>query len=76
MKKLLAILLIVLCVSCERKMYRYTVNITYQNGEKEIVEYEHCNCSEPRLDDGCIFTGFNQLRCGVRNFNYTKTEVK
>lgn len=65
---------IFLLISCEpNKPIRYTVKVTYSNGQEDILIVEAWQERSIRLNStGCIETGTHVWACGVRNFKILK----
>lgn len=73
MKKLLIVLLFTFLSSCNSfNTYRYEVEITYFNGEKESMIVT--DSPKLKLDHGDLKSGYKTMRSNVRKFKIIKEE--
>ena len=58
--------LFILFMSCDLEQTQYKIEVTYENGDKEII-----NCSSvpyPWMDEGCVVCNHREIACDVRTY--------
>ena len=85
MKKLiLPLLILTIFSSCECNTFKYDIQVSYTNGEKDTITVTGSNCNDNNLflNNGCIYKRYLTGRyeanyqgcvvCGVRSFHKLK----
>lgn len=73
MKKIIFILLLLGLTSCNNSTEKYTLEVTYFNGDRDTLVYNLGNT--PRLREGDMWAqGYGTFLSGVRSFKVLKQE--
>jgi hypothetical protein len=71
--KYLVLFLLVLGIGCCDRHALYDLEVTYSNGDTEILHVNVSTCEGPHLSDGCLEVDLDDpIRCNVRAFKVLK----